>query len=359
MTTSRFDVGWLREHPDYIDILESIIKFEMEFEENNPDRFDDNLALERYNEKHNTEHTCYWRNTKAGNPQKLYQLETHGFLDRVRDPNSGTFYSMSGFRDEIKEIIDDMNIEETDSTTKVEHGEYREIYFDFPSSEDELPEGLFEDIVGLDDKKWILRRGLTTEEITNFLLLGDSGTAKSIFLLSIYEYFKNTEYIVASEATSAGVIDELFAQLPKIYLVDEFDDLKKKHQSVFSSYTETGILKETKSGKNRKVETNIKTFAAANHKSKIKNNILDRFTILEFEPYTHNEFQEICEKLLPNKEGKSVEESRAIADAVWDYKEEGDVRAAIQVARLSRGDPQKVVEKLKNEGSDIKNVLRT
>jgi len=128
-----------------------------------------------------------------------------------------------------------------------------------------------------------------------------------------------------------------------IFLVDEFDDMKKEHQAVFSSYTETGILSETKSGKTRQIETNIKTVAAANDKSKIKDNIFDRFTVLEFERYTEQEFKQICLNMLPSEEGKSEEEASAIADAVWDYKQYGDVRAAIQVARLSRGDPEKVV----------------
>jgi len=342
MNDYNMDADWLRDRDGYVDILKKIIEYEESIDDG---ELDENRVLRRYNEENDVEHTVNWDYSDVGvNPTRLYQLELHGFVDRVYDSSSKTLYSMSGFRDDIKSTIDDLESEESSGGFDgVRDGEYAEVYYDFPDSEDELPDDLFNDIVGMENKKWILKRGLTTDDITNFLLLGPAGTAKSVFLLSIFEYFESSEYIVASEATSAGVLDQLFDNAPMIFLVDEFDDMKHEHQSVFSSYTETGILKETKSGKDRKLETNIKTFAAANNKDEIKGNIYDRFTVLEFEPYTHDEFIEICEGVLKSKEGKTKEEARDIADAVWDYKEEGDIRLAIQVARLSRGDPKKVV----------------
>jgi len=44
----------------------------------------------------------------------------------------------------------------------------------------ELPEDLFEDIVGHDDVKWLLRRLLTSERPFHVLLLGEPATAKSV-----------------------------------------------------------------------------------------------------------------------------------------------------------------------------------
>lgn len=321
---------WLKDNQSYINILKAIIKYE----ENNQEP--DHHYVE------DTDYDSYWKSRDIGaHPNKIYQLEVNGFVDRVYDSSNKTVYTLED-RSEIKDIISEVEEDMASEGDKKYSGEVVEAMHSFPS-QDDLPDGLFDEIIGYDDAKWLIKRGLTTDKITNFLLIGDSGTAKTVFLMSIMEYLDDAVFVSASESTSAGVIDKMFTEKPRYMLIDEFDDMENSHQSAFASYTETGIVDETKFGKDRKMETNTKTFAAANDRDKIKDNIFDRFNVIEFERYTYDEFIEVCEHLLPMKEGKTPEESKKIAEAVWDYKGEGDVRAAIQVARLSRDDPEKVV----------------
>lgn len=328
--------SFLKDNQEYIDIVEALLEYE---EQNkNPD----SPWIE------DTDFDSVWGHKDVGvHPSKLYQLEVNGILTRNADTNSKTKYSIVD-REQVRDLLEQTKDDIQSEGGQKFAGEMKESMHQFPNDKSDLPDSLFEEIIGYDDIEWLLKRAMTTDDITNFLLVGGSGTGKSVFLMSIFNNIENSEYISSSEASSAGVLDKMFRETPAYMLIDEFDDMKKKHQAVFASYTETGIIDETKYGKDRKLKTNTKTFAAANDLDKIKDNILDRFTVLEFEPYTYDEFTEICEHLLPMKEGKSVQEAKQIADAVWDYKGEGDVRAAIQVARLSRGDPEKVVEVLES-----------
>lgn len=323
--------NYLTDKQEYIDILDNLIKYE----ENNKEP--DHIWIK------DTDYDSVWTHSDVGvHASKLYQLEARNAIERITDTNSTTAYVISD-REKIKELVSSVKEEIKSSGGKKFAGEMQTVMHDFPKSESELPDSLFKEIIGFGDIKWLLKRGMTTDSITNFLLLGESGTAKTIFLLSIFDHMERADYVSAEAATSAGVLDKMFRDKPSYMLIDEFDDMKSKHQSVFASYTETGILDETKYGKDRKLKTNTKTLAAANDRSNIKSNILDRFNIIEFEPYSYEEFVEVCEHLLPMKEDKTEEEARLIAESVWDYKGEGDVRSAIQVSRLSRGDPEKVV----------------
>lgn len=283
-----------------------------------------------------TEYDSFWEATDVGvKPQSLYQLEVNGVLKRVFDSNSTTAYSLKD-REAIKEIIEQSNLSQ-DGTRKEIH--------QYPD-EDDLPDDLFDDVIGYDKVKWLLRRGITTQDITNFLLVGPTGSAKTVFLMCIEDKLDNAEFVSGKPTSGPGVLDMMFTDTPKYMLVDEMDDMNGDVQKVLSQYTETGIVDETKVGKDRKLHTNTKTFASANSMEPIIEQMQDRFLDLHFDPYTRDEYIEICRHILPRKEETPEDEAQTIAELLWDLEGEGDVRKAIQVARISRGDPEKVVDVL-------------
>lgn len=307
---------------DYIDTLDRII----EYEENNKGM--DNVHIE------GTDFDVCWSYDDVGvSPQKLYQLTINGFLEKLFDSNSTTMYSLKD-RERIKNAMDSMGVYSSGDTMEKIHN--------FPS-EEELPDGLFDDIIGYDDVKWLLRRALTTDDIVNVILVGPPGSAKTIFLLAI-ESLENSMFVSGKPTSGPGVLDVMFKHTPKYMAIDEFDDMDSDTQQVLSQHMDTGILDETKYGKDRKMKTNTHTFASANSLDPVIDQIEDRFIDLHFEPYTRDEFIEICEHLLPRRESKNTEESRNIAKRVWEIEQSGDVRKAIAVARLSRGDPEKVLD---------------
>lgn len=315
---------FLSEKPKYIDIVKKLIKWE----EDNPKPDNHHIEDEPYD-------TCWEYDEVRVKPQVLYQLNMNGVLTKIFDTNSTTIYALYD-REELKSIIDELDVGDD--------GMMRQMH-DFPS-ENELPDDLFDDVVGYDDVKWLLKRGITTDKITNFLLVGPTGSAKTVFLMCINEHLTNSEFVSGNPTSGPGVLDVMFTETPQYMLIDEMDDMEAGVQKVLTQYTETGIIDETKVGKNRKLKTNTKTFASANTTDSIIDQIEDRFLDLHFEPYSRDEYIEVCEHILPRKEGTTEEEASEIAKSLWEAEEEGDVRRAIQVARLSRGDPKKVIEVL-------------
>lgn len=344
MIEAKSDLDWIRDNPDYIDILRQLIEYERNIE---PE--EDDTILENHEEKTGREHDVKWRNTSTPfDPSRLYHLEKHGFLDRVFDSRSTTMYSIinrENIAEEIKEIDNQYN-----------EG-MRTVIHDFPSEEELEERGIFDDVVGYERIKFLLRRAMSSDDIVNILLVGPPGSAKTIFLMCVNK-LNNSTYISGNPTTAPGFMDKMFEETPKYMAIDEIDQMDKEHQEILSEYTETGILVETKgNNKQRSMRTNTKTFAAANSENDILPNINDRFIDLHFDPYTYDEFVEICEHIIPRNEGKSREEAKKIANAVWEFDRFGNVRKAIQAARLSKGDPEKVVEVLGDySGSGLRNL---
>lgn len=317
--------NWLVEHPDYIETIRDLI----DWEEENKGHKDWAVEDDPFD-------TCWEYSDVSHHPSHLYQLEANGFLERVLDTNSTTAYSLID-RDAMKEVVGSISIGNDDGMRTVIH--------DFPDDEEDL-DGAFDKVVGYNDVKWLMKRAITTQEITNVLLIGPPGSAKTVFLMCI-EDLGGGKFISGKPTSGPGVLDIMFDETPKYMLIDEMDDMDAGVQQVLSQYTETGIVDETKIGKNRKLKTNTKTFGSANDLNGIIGQVQDRFLDLHFEPYTRDEFIEVCEHVLEMEENVSEEEANTIASGVWDIEESGDVRKAIQVARLSRGDPDKVLEVLK------------
>jgi MoxR-like ATPase len=191
----------------------------------------------------------------------------------------------------------------------------------------------FDEIVGHDDIKTIFTRALLSKRPIHVLLVGSPGSAKTMFLTEILHSIKESYFIVGSNTSKAGLVNQLFERRPKFLLIDELDKMNKVDQTSLLHLMETGIISETKINKTREMELTSWVFATANSCDKIIEPLLSRFLVLEVQEYTFEEFTEIAiNRLAEEKVDRYM--AAVIAEKVWDELDSRDIRDVIKVSRL-------------------------
>jgi len=206
----------------------------------------------------------------------------------------------------------------------------------------------FENITGNDDIKLILNKAILSERPVHVLLTGRPGCAKTMFLTEMMRRLKNSYFIVGSNTTKAGLVNQLFEKEPKYLLIDELDKTNGNDQVSLLHLMETGIISETKIKKTRQLHLTSWVFGTANGTSKIIEPLLSRFVILHIPEYSFEEFTNIAIARLA-KEKVNRDFANVIAEKVWTVLDSRDLRDVIKVARLAN-DSQQV--------SSIINILK-
>jgi len=206
----------------------------------------------------------------------------------------------------------------------------------------------FENITGNDDIKLILNKAILSELPVHVLLTGRPGCAKTMFLTEMMRRLKNSYFIVGSNTTKAGLVNQLFEKEPKYLLIDELDKTNGNDQVSLLHLMETGIISETKIKKTRQLHLTSWVFGTANGTSKIIEPLLSRFVILHIPEYSFEEFTNIAIARLA-KEKVNNDFANVIAEKVWTVLDSRDLRDVIKVARLAN-DSQQV--------SSIINILK-
>ena len=192
----------------------------------------------------------------------------------------------------------------------------------------------FENILGNDDIKLILNKAILSERPIHIILVGKPGSAKTMFLTEMMRRLKNSYFIVGSNTTKAGLVNQLFEKQPKYLLIDELDKMSGNDQVSLLHLLETGIISETKVKKTREMELTSWVFATANTCEKIIESLLSRFVVVEIPEYTFEEFADITISIL-SKENIDHYVARVIAEKVWHELASRDIRDVIKVARLA------------------------
>jgi holliday junction DNA helicase RuvB len=191
----------------------------------------------------------------------------------------------------------------------------------------------FENIVGNIDTKLILNKAILSRKPVHVLLIGKPGCAKTMFLTEIMKSFKSSIFLVGSNTTKAGLVNQLFEQRPKFLLIDELEKMSNTDQTSLLHLMETGIISETKFRKTRQMQLTSWVFATANSCKKISVPLLSRFLVLEIPEYTIEQFTEIAlSRLTKEKVDKHV--ASVIAENVWNELESRDIRDVMKVGRL-------------------------
>jgi MoxR-like ATPase len=192
----------------------------------------------------------------------------------------------------------------------------------------------FEQIVGQNGIKQIFAKAILSKRPVHILLVGSPGSAKTMFLTEIMRQYKESYFIVGSNTTKAGLLNQLFERRPKFLLIDELEKMSATDQTSLLHLMETGIISETKINKTRQMELASWVFATANSCDKIIQPLLSRFAILEIPEYTFEEFTEIALTRLA-RENIYKPIALSIAEKVWHELDSKDIRDVIKVGRLA------------------------
>jgi Holliday junction DNA helicase RuvB len=155
-----------------------------------------------------------------------------------------------------------------------------------------------------------------------------------MFLTEMMKTFKSSIFLVGSNTTKAGLLNQLFEQTPKFLLIDELEKMSYTDQTSLLHLMETGIISETKIKKTRQMELTSWVFATANSCEKIIEPLLSRFFVVEIPEYTFDEFREIAVTRL-RKENVDKILAVTIAQKVWNELDSRDIRDVIKVGRLA------------------------
>lgn len=206
----------------------------------------------------------------------------------------------------------------------------------------ELPADLFQDIVGHDEVKELLRAAVSAPRPVHVLLSGPPALAKSLFLWELERVSGSRAcWVLGSASSKAGLQEVLLEHRPYLLLVDELDKMDGRDQAVLLSVMEGGRLSRIKHGRMAD-ETlgDLRVVAASNIHRKLATELLSRFALRIIQPYTRDEFQSVVKGVLVRREGVSAELAEDIAQRLDGQTQ--DVRDAIRVCRLA---PQLGVEK--------------
>jgi len=257
-----------------------------------------------------------WRHVRIW-PATLSRLFKDGYLENVFRSNSFTGYRLTELG---KKLAEGAKEEVLNATT--------------PDEILGLSENLFEDIIGHDDVKELLRASLMAEKPVHVLLTGQPALAKTLFLWDIEQAGgEKAIWLVGSATSKAGLWDLIAERHPQILLIDELDKMNAADTAALLTMMEGGRLVRAKKGRELDLHNPLWVIAASNRMDILSPELRSRFAIRRLNPYDRAEFLTVVKGVLVRRENLSPELADEIAQNLDGRSQ--DVRDAIRVARLA------------------------
>lgn len=255
-----------------------------------------------------------WRHVRIW-PATLSRLFKDGYLENVFRSNSYTGYRLSelGRAAIAGKAADDV----------------RPVGEKFTPTSD-----IFEDIIGHDEVKELLKACLTAEKPVHVLLAGPPALAKTLFLWDIERAAgEKAIWLLGSATSRAGLWDLVAERQPQIILIDELDKMNAADTAALLSMMEGGRLVRAKKGRELDLKADIRVVAASNRLNMLSPEIRSRFAIRRLNPYSRDDYLIVVKGVLMRRENTTVELAEEIA--LWLDGLTQDVRDAVRVARLA------------------------
>jgi Holliday junction DNA helicase RuvB len=255
-----------------------------------------------------------WRHVRIW-PATLNRLFKDGYLENVFRSNSYTGYRLS----ELGRAI--VASKEQEPVAQLEHRV-------------SLPDELFEDIIGHDDVKELLRASLAADKPVHVLLAGPPALAKTLFLWDIETACgEKAIWLVGSATSKAGLWDLVAHRQPLVLLIDELDKMNAADTAALLSMMEGGRLVRAKVGRELSLQHQIRVVAATNRLDVLSPELKSRFAVRQLHPYGRDEYLTVVKGVLVRREEVAADMAEAIAKRL-DGKTQ-DVRDAVRAARLA------------------------
>lgn len=309
-------------NPEYKEIIQEIVGWE----ENNEEEYSN------YDYSQNYTDTAWDMEDLPSktNPGKIGYLKRENIIGKVRDSNNNNITSLWALKDR----------EATKEALRIQNeGEVKTIEEKL-LDDDQIPDDLFDPIVGHDDIKDLFMASIESEEPVHILLLGPPACGKTVFLEEVGR-LPNNEFLIGSSTTGVGLIDQLFEKRPSNIMIDEFDKMDKEDYGNLLSLQEDGTVKETKGNEKRR-EMKLEgatVYATANRTDNIPGENISRFMgdpTIELPEYSEEEFWEVTNNVLTMREDTPKDMAKCIADIIVDETDIRDFRECRRIARLAK-----------------------
>jgi len=205
-----------------------------------------------------------------------------------------------------------------------------------PSKPLEIPEDIFSPIEGYEDIKKILLMSLKSDKIVHILMVGPPSSAKSLILQELNR-IDGSYMVLAGTSTRAGIRDVIMEYEPRLLLIDEIDKIQDPNDlSVLLTLMESQRFIVTMATKRVDMYLPCRVIAAANTTRGLPPELLSRFLVFRFRPYTQEELERVIIKVLTEREGVGKDLAEYIADRVINVLKSSDPRDAVKICRLAR-----------------------
>lgn len=214
----------------------------------------------------------------------------------------------------------------------------REVAEPFGAEEEELneiPDDLFDPIIGHDRIKRVVMKSLKAKEPVHILLIGDAGTGKTLFLRQIKKLKGAKYYSGGGRISKVGLIETLIEYKPRYLLIDELENIPAAERSILLDVMEFGTI--TYKVHNKEIEFTVKTkvYSAINpwDESKLPRDLLDRFLPIRMPAYSDEEFIRVVTEYCAREFDTDRNVACYLAEKLLELGHKS-VRMAINIAKM-------------------------
>ena len=249
--------------------------------------------------------------------QVLNQLVIDGLL--VTGGSRGTFKSNSSTTYKLKnpDLIKECLLKMQETTEDIGEGE--------------IPNDLFDFIIGHDDIKDLLWRSIKAPSPVHVFLVGPPASSKSM-ILSELARLPFSRFTNGGGTSKAGLADYLLEFRPRYLLIDELDKMAMADMSILLSLMESGTVARLKKRMREIEKLTTTVFAAANRDDHIWPELKSRFFTVRLKEYSEADFVQIARTILVTREKVQTDLADCIVSNL--AKQTRDIREAIHFGRL-------------------------